>query len=127
LGAPQRSQPRNSFFVELMLVKVYHRKTSKLIVLPREEHLQVDLKDFDLVATINARSEHLTDALHEVWRVTQNFDIAWTELAKHQAGTEIYKDPARSSMVGDVYEVDGLPYVVWTMGFRVGTNVTAAV
>lgn len=56
-----------------------------------------------------------TDDLDHAWQQTNHIDHSWTD----NTDVETQGDgPFRSSMVGDVFEKDGVYYMVVAMGFE---------
>ena len=60
--------------------------------------------------------------LNDAYRLTQNIDEAWAQNPDVRFFSPDGEDEARSTSVGDVMEMDGVFYVVASVGFDVLEN-----
>jgi hypothetical protein len=88
---------------------------ARLLMAPDE----VDVKEvmamngYERVAEMEVAAESSVEALEKAFVMTQNIDESW---CKSEGVTALVSD-ARSSMIGDVFLIDGKFYLVAMVGF----------
>lgn len=72
-------------------------------------------KGYELAATV------YTDDLEFAWWATNNIECSWTQSPQVQSGKVVVEGapgPRRSSMVGDIFVMNGQMHIVASFGFR---------
>ena len=110
----------------MMEVKVFHSDMHhvmsvnkklglRLLVAPQKDDVEAALRlgSYMPVATVSVDADTPEAALEQAFAKTQNLDGSWCQAP----GVLSNANEARSSMVGDMFEVNGRRYVVATVGF----------
>ena len=57
------------------------------------------------------------DDLDIAWELTNSIESPWYELMRMTGAGNVFDGPHRSSMVGDIFQIDGDLYIVAPVGF----------
>ena len=89
---------------------------ARLLMAPDEVDVEdvVAMNGYERVAEMEVAAESSVEALEKAFVMTQNIDESW---CKSDGVTALVSD-ARSSMIGDVFVIDGKSHVVAMVGFR---------
>jgi len=89
---------------------------ARLLLAPDEADVEeaVSMTGYQRVAEMEVVAESSVEALEKAFVMTQNITEPWCKAA----GITALVNDARSSMIGDVFVIDGKSHVVAMVGFR---------